>query len=531
MNWQRWALILLMLMGFTLSWLLLKPEILGFIYDDGLYLLAAKSLAYGQGYWMQSKFPTLAIVKYPPLFPLLLAPLWWIFPHFPENIVAFKLVPLICLLGVLYLVYRQGLRQHPEKSWLALIPVGLLALDCSVSFVSSALFSETFYMLLSLAVLFWIERHNLSKSDQSPTSFKMALFSVMPYYTRSIGITLVLAVFIWLWQQKGFKQAGRYLLWSSLLVSPWLAWSILNAPPVSHWKDIILVDYNHSYTLDLWINYHQLGGFFPWLWDGIQSLSLVMVNRIFRILAHLPLTEPIASLFQNILAGTLGLGILIWALKYRSAKWSLSILYAALYLIALVFWSTDKEQYWRLLIPLFPLFWLSLMYGFRQNKKIKVLLILFILQFLTGSLISAQTLLANHFSTRIAQDAPDLWSEYQETFRFLKTVPQNQILLTPYSNAYYLYTGHRVWNLNTYLTNPTFGQDNLTRLAFLNIYEQLLKKNHVRYVITEPAIGFTNINRPLAMPLCFEVITHHPDQFDLVYQSRSKAIKIYKAKE
>ncbi len=526
MNWQRWVLIALMLTGFILSWLLLKPEILGFIYDDAVYLLAAKSLAYGQGYFLHSTSPAIPIVKYPPLFPLLLAPLWWFFPHFPENIIAFKLVPVICLLGVLYILYREGVRQNPNKTWFALIPVGLLALDSSVSFVSSSLLSETFFMMLSLGVLFWLGRQDPLNPKQFPSHFKIAVFSVLPYYTRSIGITLILAIFIWLWQQRSFKYALQYLTWSALLLSPWLAWSILQAPPVLHWENTFLVDYNHSYMLDLGINYQRLGGFWPWLWDGLQALSLVTVNRLFRLLPHLPLNDGVSSILQNILAGGLCIGFTSWALKSRTNKWSLSSLYFIFYLIALLLWSTDKLQYWRLLIPVFPLFWLALLQGFKPAKKVQnVFIILFLLQFMTGSLLYAINLINNRFSNQMALNTPHLWQEYQNTFKFMSSLPKDAKLLTPYNHAYFLYTHRPTWCLNAYSFNQS--QTGSYRQHFQKVYSHLMHLNHVNYVIVEPAIGYSTIVSTTAMPLVNELITNQPEKFSLIYQSRSKSIKIY----
>lgn len=78
------GLCLLALGWFFLS--LLKPGIIGFYYDDGAYFSAAKALSEGLGYVFPNEPTWTAVVKYPPLFALILAPLWWAFPQFPENI-------------------------------------------------------------------------------------------------------------------------------------------------------------------------------------------------------------------------------------------------------------------------------------------------------------------------------------------------------------------------------------------------------------------------------------------------------------
>jgi hypothetical protein len=57
---------------------------LGAYHDDGIYWVTAKSLATGQGY-RQTHLPGEPFqTKYPPVYPVMLAPAWWT-PD-PENV-------------------------------------------------------------------------------------------------------------------------------------------------------------------------------------------------------------------------------------------------------------------------------------------------------------------------------------------------------------------------------------------------------------------------------------------------------------
>jgi hypothetical protein len=66
----------------------------GTIHDDGIYLVTAKALAEGKGYHIISLPDEPRQTKYPIGFPFLLAVVWKLFPHFPENVPVLKLVPL-----------------------------------------------------------------------------------------------------------------------------------------------------------------------------------------------------------------------------------------------------------------------------------------------------------------------------------------------------------------------------------------------------------------------------------------------------
>src|ERR1700676_3260954 len=58
---------------------------LGAYHDDGVYLVTAKAIAQGKGYRIESLPDERWQTKYPPVFPLALAMVWRLLPHFPEN--------------------------------------------------------------------------------------------------------------------------------------------------------------------------------------------------------------------------------------------------------------------------------------------------------------------------------------------------------------------------------------------------------------------------------------------------------------
>jgi hypothetical protein len=58
----------------------------GYLHDDSLLFVSAKSLASHGGYRIASLPENPYQIKYPPLFPLLLSLIWRLNPHYPDNL-------------------------------------------------------------------------------------------------------------------------------------------------------------------------------------------------------------------------------------------------------------------------------------------------------------------------------------------------------------------------------------------------------------------------------------------------------------
>ncbi len=99
---------LLLLVWAVLAFALANPNIAGLYHDDGIYLACSKSLATGQGYRIISLPEQPYQTKYPILFSLLLAPVWWISPEFPGNIRWFQGIVIFAGLAFLWIVASNG---------------------------------------------------------------------------------------------------------------------------------------------------------------------------------------------------------------------------------------------------------------------------------------------------------------------------------------------------------------------------------------------------------------------------------------
>src|SRR5256885_16418220 len=81
--------------------------LVGGFYDDGIYVSLAKALAEGQGYRNIHLPSAMVSVHYPPLYPVLLAILFRLWPSFPENVVLFQMFDAAMLAGAAWVLATQ----------------------------------------------------------------------------------------------------------------------------------------------------------------------------------------------------------------------------------------------------------------------------------------------------------------------------------------------------------------------------------------------------------------------------------------
>jgi hypothetical protein len=191
--------------------------------DDALYIMLAKSLL------EEGRLAALQVVGEPPLTnqPLLsvfLSPILYLFREFPSN-----LVPLVLwaslLAGVvafaLLSVYlrHQALLDSSGRWWVLVLSATSYGL---IPYVTQHPMTEVLYLLLTLAVLLLLHKYERSNAILTPIPFALGLGLAASYYTRAIGITLILASLFYLavWQRQ-IRKAVLLLAIVALFISPW----------------------------------------------------------------------------------------------------------------------------------------------------------------------------------------------------------------------------------------------------------------------------------------------------------------------
>ncbi len=215
--WRYKILLVVLLVG-VVHILSLTTQIGG--HDQSQYVMLAQSIAGGQGF-RQLNLPGNPPEKLRvPGFPLLLAPIAYLWPGFPENLLGFRLVSILfSLLSLVaayyYFVKRKGIQPH-----IASLMVLLLGLNpLMVVFSSQATFSEIPYLFFSVLALSLLEGIGAKKGARY---LVIAAFAILAsYFIRVVGIALLAAGVSNFLLRKRWKEAAIIFLVLVLFVLPW----------------------------------------------------------------------------------------------------------------------------------------------------------------------------------------------------------------------------------------------------------------------------------------------------------------------
>jgi len=184
----------------------INPRILGLFHDDGVYAVAAKALADGDGYRIVSLPSDPAQTKYPILYSALLSVIWRLAPQFPANIVYLKALNVVILLAIFFLslvYYRRG-RDG------AVAPVVFAAIVCTNPLVFSFtdyVLSELLLVLLTIALLTACRADGRNSTIRNTIS--SAAISGLACLTRMAALPLAVAGFLHACLSRGWRGADR----------------------------------------------------------------------------------------------------------------------------------------------------------------------------------------------------------------------------------------------------------------------------------------------------------------------------------
>jgi hypothetical protein len=239
----------------------------GTYYDDGVYLALAESLAENGEYEYTNLPGNFPGVKYPPVYPLILAVGWRVFGVYPQNLPALKALNAgFYGLGaaLVFLLFAAGGRGRITAT--ALIAVGAFLWVPGMS-IATVLMSEPLFLLLCALTLLNVKRalaagdafkaardgiSATGRKDRESASHRVeillpsrrssgsgatspgeviftwaavGLLAGMTFLTRSIGIALVAAVLISAWVRHHRRSSLVAAAASAAIVAPWIAWS------------------------------------------------------------------------------------------------------------------------------------------------------------------------------------------------------------------------------------------------------------------------------------------------------------------
>ncbi|MBI4853868.1 MAG: hypothetical protein HY819_18895 [Acidobacteria bacterium] len=452
-------------------------------FDDSYYIMLAKALANGQGYY-DINLPTPQLHKlFPPgLSVFLTIPSWFNF-ELKTSIIIFKLMLIACgaigLATFVYLARQEGYRE-PTITYSVIISATSIAMIGHNVRVAS----EMLYILLSILALI-----SLNHYEQAPKIsrylFLSAFLIVASLLTRSIGIFLLPAIFISWAIKREFTKIALLFSLVILLLTPWV---ILTKKTGAGGTS--------RYLTDMWVQYENTDN------SAKSSPGKAIINKLKEntlLIATKEIPRIIFSIsassfvLDNYWANLFSLPIRIFItllvfvpiflqLRHRIR---ISTLYLFFYLGVLLIWPWEPSRF---LIPLIPFLILSfftsleLLTEWLKNKlsldnakllpkAISLVVIFLVISHFTSNIRLIQIVWKSGDYTF---EAAKFWQDTQSAYSWVsKNLPKNIVLgCVPALEAYaYLYTERKSIALPT---NPIFCKE-VSYIIFVD--EKLVNNN------------------------------------------------------
>ncbi|HEY9746063.1 MAG TPA: hypothetical protein V6C99_07585 [Oculatellaceae cyanobacterium] len=543
-HWTWLAGISLVSLGCLYIWIL-NPDCISLLYDDGIYLLVAKALSQAGSYQLIGIEGDPLFYKYPPLFPMLLSGLDHFLASLPQP-AALKIANILISLTALALLYRTLCRVESLPAPYSLGIVLLLGtLDAYVD-VSVELMSEPLFLLITFLLIMLANR-----LGPAGTNFRfrhlvlLSVLSALCVYTRTMGVVLVMAIAVWLWFQSKRKAALGYFVTTGLLCLPWMLWASHRPDTTEQTGNFLVRTFQETYGQSFFMDIHHEFTPVSLYAHGAETLFSHFSSYFFGMLSHLAKApSPWISLsilaLNSVLMLCLGLRT---TQAFKENRFSLTGLYASLYLLILPFWSYTPI-YPRFLLPILPFLMAGLYHSALESRLLARGKTLFlggiILLGIGSNLFSLSPYLHKPFRNTLSVQIPALWQEFQSVIHFIRTqTPQNTLLYSDQSSATYLYAMNTHRHFTDFflflpkeaLPTGTPSKSELRQLLVERserLYEQL-QKRQVRYLIAHnfQKAGTRQTTIGQAQDTFF-LLQRHPEAFKAVMQSPDGWITVYR---
>lgn len=303
--------------------------------DASIYISLGANIASGQGYVNTFSHEKQPCAKYPFVFPLLLSGIIHLWGY---NYFIMRLMNALLLSFSLILIYI--LMKRRTDAFTAYIIVLLTATSFFVLYYVFLIYSEIAYIFFSILGLIFVERYAFSKNTFSLSLIPAVFFVICAFFTRIIGISLVIATCLFLLFERR-TQSRKTSLQQFVVVG------IITLLPVFLW---FLREYCIRSTLAfsyIGLNisgFNKAGGFFLGIIKNLYALVFCAFPSIISSI----------SIEQRSVLGFLLSLIMLWGVGAKFVKTKTIVeYYFGVYICILLFWNPTYYSK-RLLVPIVP---------------------------------------------------------------------------------------------------------------------------------------------------------------------------------
>lgn len=528
--------------AFILYLATLVPTRFGAYYDDGLYVVAAKALATGQGYRTINLPEVRAQTLIPPVYPVLLSIIWRLNPQFPANLEWMMLLSVVSMVSFFALTYAYLKRNSYSSQTLSLIVVTLAAINWRTMLLAATLMSDIIYAVISIISLYLLEKH-LRNEGGKLISIAAGACMGFAFLTRTAGIALILGFILYCILRREWKSVVLPLGTASIFIFAWVIWVYVRTNIGSGGNAV----YYTNYVVGAKAAFANLEGI-----NNTQFVQTVLnvlgTNLLLLVIGSIPLAALGLRYDFAPAAITMCFVLLTLALMtgglIRHARRGLRMLHSYLFAYVLLHLLTPATGYDRYLLPILPfllLFWITelevmLRFLFQDTKSGRltrltaVFIGVVIVSYLAGAFYSN----ASGIYYSLAQYHKDdrIGEEKAAAIDWIKTNTSASDTIACYRDAtMYLYTDRKAvlsFPLVLLGTIPYHSRQ-LTLDEQINAFLETVDKNNPNYLLFNSE-DFKYESQGFRDAVTI-VINQHPTRFVQVFRSVQGNCLIYRIQD
>ena len=326
------------------AWLALRyadlPQF-GKYQDDGLFVIAGKSLHEAQGFRIANLPGKPFQTKYQPLFPALLAAVWAIDGRFPENLRWFSALAWAAFAAYLSLACAV-FRAYGFSPWSSAGMLWLLGLNPWLLYWGLLPMSDVTAAALILAV-FWILQ---SRRNQPRWWIAAGVLVAAACLTKVMAILIIPAIWAGGWRRASWKRSLTVTLPGIAAFGGWTLWAGAHRPALDHPVLWYYTDYAREYLRS----------------GGLQALPRIVQNNIASLIGvagNSAVYNLADSMWGRFVSVVLLAAAISGALRFvrRTARPEYPV-FCALLALVLLGWNFSPNT--RLLAPALPMFAIGL---------------------------------------------------------------------------------------------------------------------------------------------------------------------------
>ncbi|MDD5729766.1 MAG: glycosyltransferase family 39 protein [Candidatus Omnitrophica bacterium] len=299
--------------------------------DSAIYITKAKNIA---GCLNHGLFGAQVALRpyYPPVYSWIIAPVVYLLPR---DYFALKLLSALLALVLLFVVFLAGKKFFHKD--LAIPVLALFALSPQIAFYSRSILTEIPYTLFSLLSLYFFIRYEDKESPERIYFFAAVLAALLTFYTRIIGVSLLISIALFLFLKGKLKKAVLFCGVCALGLAPWI------------WSNLISA--RSDYISEFSVRTLGVTGFIGrWVYNLCATVGKELPDLFFS--PFLAQIDPSDKLFVYKFIVGLLLAVFILAgflLKIKKEGWALTDLYVAVY--SFMFYLSWTHHGARYLVP------------------------------------------------------------------------------------------------------------------------------------------------------------------------------------